>query len=125
MNVSTQEYILIVTPYWYLTPVIIDFSTRCDPCVQSGPEISQLAEDFKGRVAILGINNESIFGVTKPPNMELLSTFLEEHPDEFRYTIMVDDAEGFAKDGKECKIAVVDATHPPRLKPCTLEWSSL
>jgi len=55
--------------------------------------------------------------------MELLSTFLEEHPEEFRYTIMVDDAEGFAKDGKECKIAVVDAAHPPRLKP--VPWNGM
>ncbi|KAI8345712.1 hypothetical protein B0O80DRAFT_472160 [Mortierella sp. GBAus27b] len=98
--------------------VVLDFwASWCDPCVQSGPEVSQLAEDFEGRVAILGINNESIFGMTKPPNMDLLASFLDEHPEEFRYTVLVDDAEGFAKDavykpsgyrGIPCAVLLVD-----------------
>ncbi|KAG0244499.1 hypothetical protein BG011_002970 [Mortierella polycephala] len=92
-------------------------SCRCDPCVQAGPEVSQLSEEYRGRVAIIGINNESIFGVTKPPNLELLKTFLDEHQGEFRYTLMVDNAEGFAKDvvykpsgyrGIPCAVMLID-----------------
>lgn len=62
--------------------------------------MSQLADEFAGDdVIIIGVNNESIFGVTKPPKMDVLLPFLEEHEEEFQYTIVVDNAEGFAKDG--------------------------
>jgi len=62
--------------------------------------VSQLAEEFSSDdVIIIGVNNESIFGMTKPPNMDVLLPFLEEHEEEFQYTIVVDNAEGFAKDG--------------------------
>ncbi|KAF9091840.1 hypothetical protein BGX23_004830 [Mortierella sp. AD031] len=73
---------------------------KCDPCLQAGPEVSQLAEEFAGRVAFLGINNESMFqkdAITTPPNMDRIIAFVEEHQDEFRYTILIDNAEGFAK----------------------------
>ncbi|KAF9582840.1 hypothetical protein BGW38_010694 [Lunasporangiospora selenospora] len=98
--------------------VVLDFwASWCDPCVSASPEVSQLADEFAGRIAILGINNESIFGVTKPPNLDLLSTFLNEHQDEFRYTVLVDDAEGYAKDavykpsgyrGIPCAVLLID-----------------
>ncbi|KAI1300747.1 hypothetical protein EDD11_005948 [Mortierella claussenii] len=79
--------------------VVFDFwASWCEPCLEAGPEVSQMAEEFAGQVAFIGINNESIFSTTKPPNIELLNTFLEKHSDEFRYTMMVDSVEGFAKD---------------------------
>lgn len=64
--------------------------------------MSQLAEEFAGQVAFLGINNESMFQkgtVTQPPNLDRVIAFVEEHQDEFRYTILIDNAEGFAKEG--------------------------
>lgn len=76
---------------------------RCDPCLQAGPEVSQLAEEFAGQVAFLGINNESMFQkgtITQPPNLDRVIAFVEEHQDVFRYTILIDNAEGFAKEGK-------------------------
>ncbi|KAF9186877.1 alpha 1,2-mannosyltransferase 2.4.1 [Haplosporangium sp. Z 11] len=79
--------------------VVFDFwATWCDPCVQAGPDLSDLAEEYMGRVAVVGVNNESIFGETNPPNMELLSEFLEANKDGFRYTIVVDNADGYAKE---------------------------
>jgi len=74
---------------------------RCEPCVESGPVVSQLAEEYAGRAAFLGINNDSVFSPTnKPHNMERLLTFLDNHQEEFQYTIVVDNAEGFAKNCK-------------------------
>ncbi|KAF9212126.1 hypothetical protein BGZ59_007179 [Podila verticillata] len=80
--------------------VVLDFwASWCEPCLQAGPEVSQLAEDFSSdEVIIIGVNNESIFGATKPPKMDVLLPFLEEHEEYFQYTIVVDNAEGFAKD---------------------------
>ncbi|KAG0316734.1 hypothetical protein BGZ99_006715 [Dissophora globulifera] len=79
--------------------VVLDmWASWCDPCLQSGPGVSQLADEFAGKIAFIGINNESMFGATRPPEEDLLVTFLEEHRDDFRYTIMLDNAEGFAKD---------------------------
>lgn len=74
---------------------------RCDPCVEAGPDLSELADHYRHRgddVAVIGINNESIFGVTKPADIDLLSSFLETNQDGFRYTILVDNDEGYAKD---------------------------
>ncbi|KAF9913924.1 hypothetical protein BX616_009302 [Lobosporangium transversale] len=79
--------------------VVLDFwASWCDPCLEAGPEVSQLAEEFAGQVAFIGINNESIFSTTKPTDIDLLNTFLDEHQEAFRYTMLVDNAEGFAKD---------------------------
>jgi hypothetical protein len=64
--------------------------------------VSQLAEEFAGQVAFLGINNESMFqkgAITQPPNLDRVIAFVEEHQDVFRYTILIDNAEGFAKEG--------------------------
>ncbi|KAG0045589.1 hypothetical protein BGZ83_009223 [Gryganskiella cystojenkinii] len=98
--------------------VVMDFwASWCGPCIESGPEVSQMAEEFAGRVAFIGINNDSVFGTTKPANMERLSNFLEVHQEEFRYTIVVDDAEGYAKHtiynpsgyrGIPCMVILVD-----------------
>lgn len=74
---------------------------RCDPCVEAGPDLSELADHYQHRgddVAVIGINNESIFGVTKPADMDLLSSFLEANREGFRYTVLVDNDEGYAKD---------------------------
>ncbi|KAF9175933.1 hypothetical protein BGX21_008669 [Mortierella sp. AD011] len=98
--------------------VVLDFwASWCDPCVQSGPEISKLADEFADSIAVVGINNESIFGVTKPPEVELLQEFLNENRNGFRYTIYIDNAEGYAKEtvynptgyrGIPCAILLVD-----------------
>ncbi|KAF8950208.1 hypothetical protein BGZ52_003302, partial [Haplosporangium bisporale] len=73
----------------------------CDPCVEAGPDLSELADHYRHRgndMAVIGINNESIFGVTKPADIDVLSSFLEANRDGFRYTILVDNDEGYAKD---------------------------
>ncbi|KAF9583751.1 hypothetical protein BGW38_008663 [Lunasporangiospora selenospora] len=98
--------------------IALDFwALWCDPCVTSGPEISDMADEYKGRVAFVGINNESIFGDTKPPNLDALNEFLEEEREGFRYTIFADNSEGFAKEtvynpagyrGIPCVVLVAD-----------------
>jgi hypothetical protein len=59
-----------------------------------------MAEEFAGRMAFIGINNESIFGDTKEPDLGLLQRFLEENGDDFRHTTYVDNADGYAKESK-------------------------
>ena len=75
-------------------------TNRCDPCVQAGPELSDLADEFEGRISVVGINNESIFGETKPGDVDQLNEFLDDHREGFRYTIYIDNDEGHAKESK-------------------------
>jgi len=51
-------------------------------------------------MAVVGINNESIFGETKSPKREYLEAFLDDQRDGFRYSIYLDSAEGYAKEGR-------------------------
>lgn len=104
----TGGYRVVVFEFW---------ASWCDPCVQVGPELSDMAEEFAGRMAFIGINNESIFGDTKEPDLGLLQRFLEENGDDFRHTTYVDNADGYAKEivyrpsgyrGIPCVIMLVD-----------------
>ncbi|KAF9369182.1 hypothetical protein CPB97_003829 [Podila verticillata] len=69
---------------------------RCGPCIESAPVLSELAERYP-EVAILGINNQAIFR-PKPYAPEVISNFLEENKDKFRYSAYIDTAEGHARD---------------------------
>ncbi|KAG0316604.1 hypothetical protein BGZ97_006611 [Linnemannia gamsii] len=78
--------------------VVLDFwATWCGPCVRAGPELSDLSEKYAGRVAIVGVNNQSMFR-PRDDDISVVTTFLEEHKKDFRYTIYVDNEEGHARE---------------------------
>ncbi|KAG0275402.1 hypothetical protein BGZ95_008837 [Linnemannia exigua] len=78
--------------------VALDFwATWCGPCVNSAPKLSDLAEKYAGRAAIVGVTNQKMF---KPndDDTSFVKAFLEENKKDFRYTIYVDTKEGHARD---------------------------
>ncbi|KAF9362059.1 hypothetical protein BGX34_006719 [Mortierella sp. NVP85] len=78
--------------------VVLDFwATWCEPCVRAAPELSDLAEQYAGRVAIVGVNNESMFREIGY-DVEKVKAFLEENKDGFRYTIYVDTPKSHASE---------------------------
>ncbi|KAG0300313.1 hypothetical protein BGZ98_009274 [Dissophora globulifera] len=97
--------------------VVLEFwATWCPPCVRDGPELSELSEKYAGRVAIVGINNESIFA-EQEHDVAKVQTFLETNKAGFRYTIYVDTPDGHARESVykkseyraiPCVIVVVD-----------------
>ncbi|KAG0264846.1 hypothetical protein BG011_005969 [Mortierella polycephala] len=97
--------------------VVLDFwATWCPPCVRAGPELSDLAEKYAGHVAIVGVNNESMFR-EKDYDLGKVKAFLEDNKEGFRYTVYVDSREGHARNSVylktgykaiPCVIVVVD-----------------
>ena len=67
--------------------------------MNTGPELSNLGEKYPGRVAIVGVNNESMFRPVETEN-SVVKDFLEEHKADFRYTIYIDTKEGHALESK-------------------------
>ncbi|KAF9174144.1 hypothetical protein BGX20_000772 [Mortierella sp. AD010] len=75
--------------------VVLDFwATWCDPCIVLAAELSKLAEQHTGRVAVIGINNDT---PVKQHDVERIGAFVEEHKEKIRYMSYVDNAENFAK----------------------------
>ncbi|KAG9324227.1 hypothetical protein KVV02_002174 [Mortierella alpina] len=99
--------------------VVFDFwATWCGPCVEESSKFSDLAEKHAGRVAIVGINNESVF-FKQEYDLEKVKTFIAKRSHDFRYTIYVDSPENqakealYAKAGYEaipCVVLVVDGS---------------
>ncbi|KAG0292715.1 hypothetical protein BGZ96_003784 [Linnemannia gamsii] len=77
--------------------VVLDFwACWCVPCAEAAPELSKIAEEHAGKVAVVGINNENMFK-DKEQDVERLKGFLAENKDTFRYTNVV-DKENHARD---------------------------
>ncbi|KAF9127575.1 hypothetical protein BGW39_005776 [Mortierella sp. 14UC] len=97
--------------------VVLDFwATWCEPCIDAGPELSELAEKYAGRAVIVGVNNQRMFRPNEDTT-SVVKTFLEEHKKDFRYPIYVDTDEGHARDtvfkpseykGIPCVIVIVE-----------------
>ncbi|KAF9962127.1 hypothetical protein BGZ72_010047 [Mortierella alpina] len=78
--------------------VVLDlWATWCYPCVLAGPELSELSEKHAGRVAIVGVNNESMFS-KKEHDVGAVKSFLNDNKEGFRYTVYIDTPEGHAKE---------------------------
>ena len=57
--------------------------------MKAGPELSRLAEKHAGQVAVVGVNNESMFA-PQELDVEKVKAFLEKHTEAFRYMIYID-----------------------------------
>ncbi|KAK3847683.1 MAG: thioredoxin-like protein [Linnemannia gamsii] len=78
--------------------VVLDFwATWCGPCVSAAPKLSDLAEKYAGRAAIVGVTNQQMFRHNDDDN-SVVKAFLEENKKDFRYTIYIDTDEGHARD---------------------------
>lgn len=63
-------------------------------------ELSELAEKHAGRVAVIGVNNDSMFGHTAERGLDGVKEFLEERKENFRYSCYVDNTNHYARDSK-------------------------
>ncbi|GJJ74978.1 hypothetical protein EMPS_07336 [Entomortierella parvispora] len=97
--------------------VVLDFwATWCGSCIEAAPVISDWAEKQTGKVAVVGINNDAIFGPDKPHDLEKVKTAVEAKKDVMRYTIVVDSDHQAKNDifmkagfmGVPCMVVVVD-----------------
>ncbi|KAF8923501.1 hypothetical protein BGZ58_002858 [Dissophora ornata] len=66
------------------------------PCLEVAPLLSDLADKYPGRVAVIGINNDG-----NPDengrDVEKVRAFIEENNEKFRYMSYVDNTENYAK----------------------------
>ncbi|GJJ76178.1 hypothetical protein EMPS_08537 [Entomortierella parvispora] len=77
--------------------VILDFwATWCKPCVQLATELSEISEKQAGRVAVIGVNNEDIFGMGAKRSVDEVKEFLQSSAD-FRYSLYI-DVDHYARD---------------------------
>ncbi|CAO3571476.1 unnamed protein product [Mortierella alpina] len=64
---------------------------------------AKFSETYAGRVAVIGINNESVF-FKREYDVEKVKSFIAKRSHEFRYTIYVDTLENHAKEALYTKV---------------------
>ncbi|KAG0044695.1 hypothetical protein BGZ83_010083 [Gryganskiella cystojenkinii] len=71
--------------------VVLDlWATWCGECIKAAPEISELAENYSGKVAFVGINNDGIFE-DKEHDVKKVRACLESNKEAFKFANFIDD----------------------------------
>lgn len=75
---------------------VVDFwATWCIPCKTSIPQIAELAKQYKGKAAFIGIDVQDLMGVTsRDEYIEKITKFVNEMGDKMNYSVALDDVNG-------------------------------
>ncbi len=79
--------------------VVLEFwATWCGPCIEAMPHLSTLAEKYKGKIDVVGVDvmDRNVLPEEKQPNnpahVERVKKWMTDNPGKMRYLVALDDA---------------------------------